>query len=506
MNRGEGRIGTRNAAKRLADTAPGPWRAWRTHSRHARAIRFIETYCRPAKGRGHGKPLKLARFQKEFLEDALADGVDVAVLQTPRGNGKSTYGGALALWALFDDDETGAPQVPIIAMKVTQAVRSSYGAAVSMIKAEPELLSRSLIYTGIAEPRIVVPFNGGEMFPTSNNSEVLVGLDPSLAIVDEMGFQPIESWAALQLAAGKRERSLTIGIGTPGLTRDNAMHNLRSVLHEGGSMEGVVFHEHAAPEGCAIDDRKAWRKANPALRAGFLRLSAIETDLGITPEALFRIFRLGQWYDPGAAACWLGEEGRAIWEGLTSPWSFIDGAATWVGVDVALKHDTSAVVSIQRREDGRHHAVCRVFVPTPGRPVDTTDIMQYLRELDEQYQVEAISYDPRFFDVPAKLLEDEGLPMVEIPQSLERMTMAIGGLYEAIVSGAITHDGDEVFATQVLNAVARFNDRGYTLTKSKSRGHIDAVIAAALALDRVQRQEAPVSSRYEEPGAKLTFI
>jgi phage terminase large subunit-like protein len=81
-------------------------------SRHARAIRFIETYCRPSKGRGHGQPLRLSGFQREFLEAALADDIDIAVLQTPRGNGKSTLGGALATWAVFDDDATGSPQVP----------------------------------------------------------------------------------------------------------------------------------------------------------------------------------------------------------------------------------------------------------------------------------------------------------------------------------------------------------------------------------------------------------
>jgi hypothetical protein len=98
-----------NAAKRVADTSPGPWKKSRIRTRHGRAIKFIETYCRAPKGQGHGKPVKLATFQKEWLEAALADGVDVAILATPRGNGKSTFGGALAVWATFDDDETGAP-------------------------------------------------------------------------------------------------------------------------------------------------------------------------------------------------------------------------------------------------------------------------------------------------------------------------------------------------------------------------------------------------------------
>lgn len=491
-----------NAAKRIADASPGPWKEWPAKlSRHARAVRFIETYCRPSKGKGHGQPLRLAKFQKDWLSDALKDGVDVAVLQTPRGNGKSSLGGALAVWALFDDDETGSPQVPIIATTITQAVRSCYGVAVSMIKSEPELMRRALIYTGISQPRVVVPFNEGEMFPISNDTDGLQGLDPSLAIVDEMGFQPVASWDSLRLATGKRERSLVLGLGTPGLGRDNAMFHLRSAIKDGASTQGIAYHEHSAPDDCATDDRAAWRKANPAMRAGFLRPSALETDLGITPEAHFRIFRLGQWYEGGVES-WLGDDARVAWESLTSPWDLVDKAPTWVGVDIALKRDTSAVVVMQQRPDGRFHAVSKVWTPTATEPVDVTDLMQYLRDLDATYALQAIAFDPRFFDVPAKMLDDEGLPMEEVPQSIERMTMAVGGLYEAIVKKQITHDGDDVFASHVINAVPRFNERGFTLAKGKSRGKIDAVIALALAYDRAQRHVSKPAPYYIVGGAR----
>ena len=487
MSRMEG-----NAAKRVADTSAGPWKRWPTKSRYQRAVRFIETYCRSPKGHGHGQPLKLAGFQKTFLRQALADDVDIAVLATPRGNGKSSLGGALAVWALFDDDATGSPQVPIVATTIGQGIRSCYGVAVSMIRAEPELLRRSLIYTGISTPRVTVPFNGGELFPIANDPVGLQGLDPSLAIVDEIGFQPVQSWDSLRMASGKRSRSLIIGVGTPGLDRDNALFHIRKAVLAGEKLPGLVFREYAAPDGCAIDDRKIWRKYNPAIGAGFLRISAIETDLGLTPEGHFRLFRLGQHVD--GVDSWLGSSGRAIWEGLLSPWGFIDAAPTWIGVDVGLKRDSTAVVAVQRRPaEGTHperfHAICRLWVPTADEPVDVTNVMQHLRELADRYDVKAISFDPRFFDVPAKMLLDEGLPVIEIPQSLERMTAAIGDLYGVIRSGQLDHDDDDAFTAQILAAVPRFNEHGFTLAKGKSRGRIDAAVALALAIDRAQRTE-----------------
>jgi phage terminase large subunit-like protein len=420
--------------------------------------------------------------QKEFLEEALADGIDLAVFGTPRGNGKSTFGGALADWATFDDDETGSPQVPVVATTVGQAIRSCYGVGVSMVKAEPELLSRALIYTGIATPRIVVPFNEGEMFPISNDTDGLQGLDYSLAIVDEIGFQPIESWDSLRMGSGKRARSLAIGVGTPGLDRDNALTHLRTKIKEGAELPGLYFREYAAPDDCKVDDRAAWRVANFAIKAGFLRESALETDLGITPEGHFRIFRLGQHYE--GVDSWLGPNGRPTWDALADPYDFVAGAPTWVGVDVGLKRDSTAVVAVQRDETGMLRATARFWLPTPGEPVDVTDVMEHIRELSRAYDLQAVSFDNRFFDVPAKMLADEGQPMEEVPQSPERMTPICGSLLELIKRGELRHDGDEVLATHVLNAVPRFNERGFTLQKSKSRGRIDGVIALALAVDR----------------------
>jgi phage terminase large subunit-like protein len=477
-----------NAGKRVLDTTPGPWKKKRHSSRAAAAIDFIQTYCRAPKGTGHGAPLKLAPFQKEFLEQALTDGVDTAVLQTPRGNGKSTGFGALAVWALFDDDETGAPQVPIVATTISQAIRSCYGVAVSMIKADPELLNRSLIYTGIATPRVAVPFNGGELFPISNDTDGLQGLDPSLAIVDEIGFQPLASWDSLRLASGKRSRSLAIGVGTPGLDRDNALFHVRQLVHEGGELPGFVFREYAAPESSAIDDRGAWHLANPAIKAGFLRISALESDLGLSPEGHFRIFRLGQWYE--GVDSWLGPNGRSLWDALEAPAAPIPGAATYIGVDVGIKRDSTAVVMVQKGLDDKWHAWCRLWIPHTDQPVDVTDVMGHLREMARDYTVEAISYDPRFFDVPAKMLSDEGLPLVEVPQSVELMTKVCGSLLEIIKRAELRHDHDDAFATHVLNAVPRLNERGFTLQKSKSRGRIDAVIALALAVDRALHQES----------------
>ena len=123
----------RNRAKRAQTDALGPWKAWRTRSRAARCIRFVETFCAAPKGHGAGRPLVLAKFQKQFLDEVLVDDVSAAAMRIPRGNGKSTLLAAVALWGLFDDDELGSPQIPIVASTLQQAKRSVYSVAASMV-------------------------------------------------------------------------------------------------------------------------------------------------------------------------------------------------------------------------------------------------------------------------------------------------------------------------------------------------------------------------------------
>ena len=468
------------AAKRLPDPSPGPWTRWRG-SRPGRALRFIQTYCRPPKGEGYGKPIRLARWQKELIEEVYADGVNAAVASFPRGNGKSTLEAALAVEAAFAGNGTGAPQVPIIATTVGQAMRSVYNTAASMVAHEPNLHERSIPFTGTGTSRIVIPSVEGEMFPMANDEAGLQGLDPSLAIADEIGFQPVSAWGALRQAGGKRARSLVLGMGTPGVDHDNALYAIRERLQQGSPITGLVFREWAADEGCDAGDRDQWRKANPALAAGFLRESALETDYEEWGGgARFRIFRLGQWVD--GLESWLGEDGHRIWGALEHPYALVPGAPTWVGVDAAITRDTTAVVALQVRDDGRAHARAQFWVPKRDEPTDLNDVMDYVRQLATMYKVGGVAYDPRFLDWSARLLHDEGIPMVEVSQSVDRMTPVIGDLHRLIREGGLSHDRDPMLAQHVVNAVARPNERGFTLSKAKSGGHIDGVIALALAV------------------------
>jgi phage terminase large subunit-like protein len=479
-----GRVGNTNTTKRARSLERPPWRSWRTRSRSARAIRFIESYCVTPKGHGAGEPVKLARFQRELLEAVLDDTtVRSAVCSIARGNGKSTLTAAVALWALHDDEHS--PEVPVVATTLAQAIRTVWNSCRRMTEVSPELADRTIVYTAVGATRLYVPWNNGALFPLPADPDGLQGLDPSFAVVDEVGFVSQDLWDAMVLASGKRPRSLVLGIGTPNVEQAGAMWELRERVRSGRPLPGFRWIEHAADEGCDTTDRVQWRKANPAIGAGFLAEDALEMAQATSPEASFRVYRLGLWAQ--AAECWLPP---GAWEACEAEGGLVDGAPTWVGVDVGLRRDSTAVAVVQRRPDGRVWVEATVWDPSAG-VVDLADVMAFLRALCDRYTVREIVFDPRLFELPARELLDEGLPMVEFPQQVDRMAPACAHAYEMIVAGKVAHGADPMLTAHVLAAQQRPYERGWTLSKNRSRRHIDGAIAMVLALWRAAQPEHP---------------
>ena len=327
------------------------------------------------------------------------------------------------------------------------------------------------------------------------------GIIPTLGIIDEphrlRDLSLYRTWVGKIAKRGGQIAAISTS-GEPDsdfeTTRQRIREAATDVRRSGSftrySTPRIVLHEWAVAEGDDVEDMAVVKAANPFSGITVEMLAEKYSSPTMTMHHWLRFVCNRPTRDIDV---WLGPDGDKVWDLLEDPWTLVAGAPTWVGVDVGIKRDSTAVVAVQKRDE-RYHAAFRMWLPKVDEPVDMTDVMQHIRELDAAYDVRAVSFDPRFFDVPAKMLADEGVSMMEVPQSLERMTPAIGNLYEIIRAGRLTHDGDPIVTQQVLNAVPRFNERGFTLAKGKSRGRIDAAIALALAVDRAAN-DVPVVVR-----------
>jgi phage terminase large subunit-like protein len=214
--------------------------------------------------------------------------VRTALVAIPRANGKTMLAAALAVAELF----VGPPsaEVLVVASDQRQAnITMRYARRV--VELNPALAARVQVYAD----RLVVPGNDAVLLPLPAEPGALHGHDPSLLIVDELHVVTEAVWEAVTSAAGKRPESLTLAISTPASSPDSIMWRL--VEHgRAGTDPAFYLREFAAPAGCAVDDREAWRQANPALscRDPFLAVDGLAAVLKTTREPVFRQLRLGQ--------------------------------------------------------------------------------------------------------------------------------------------------------------------------------------------------------------------
>ncbi len=105
-----------------------------------------------------------------------------------------------------------------------------------------------------------------------------------------------------------------------------------------------------------------------------------------------------------------------------------------------------------------------------------------MRGVCSRFNALGVAYDPWSFRRSAELLTDDGLPMIEFPQSAERMAQASANLYRLIESEEIAHNGDPALRSQVMAGATKETERGWRLQKNpRASRPIDALIALAMA-------------------------
>ena len=451
---------------------------------------FAETFLHVSKGRDAGYPLVLTDWQQWLVKqiyERRGDGrlrYRRALVGLARKNGKSLLGSVIALNGLV---EGGLGAEVYSAAGDRQQARIVFNEAKWQVQNSPSLAGICKVYRDAIE----IPATGAIYRVLSSDAKLQQGLNPSTVVFDELHVQRTDDlWDALTLGSGARVDPLVIGITTAGYDFDTICGRLYQYGKQVAAGEvddpsfGMWWWE--APEGCTVFDTDAWSVANPNLDLGLMDTEDMEVSAKQTGESAFRRYRLNQWVR--VQESWLP---AGAWEQGNDSSVRIDPARpVWVGLDMALKHDSIAVVVAQPLEDGRVVVRSQIWMPESGR-LDVSAVEFYLRDLHQRYEVVEFAYDPAYFQRSAEILSDDGLPMVEFPQSRQRMVPACGNAYELIVGGKVVHDGSPMFTDQVLSAAQRMTDGGWRLSKGKSRRKIDAAIALVIALDRATMRYNP---------------
>ncbi len=310
------------------------------------------------------------------------------------------------------------------------------------------------------------------------------GLDPSLAIVDEIGVVDRRTYEVIAAASGKRPTSLTLCIGTPSPDGEDSV--MFELVQHGREHHDPSFRlvEYRAPDGCDLDDEAAWAAANPALD-DFLARDAMRALLPPKlRESTYRRARLGQWVD-GTDEPWLPP---GAWDACATGEAIADGTEVVIGLDGSFSQDGTALVAVMVAEQPHVDVVDLWETPAddPDYRVPVLDVEDAIRAACLRWRVREIVADPFRWTRSLQVLADDHLPVVEFPQSPARLTPATSGLYEAVVNHTITHSGDPRLARHVADAVLKVDSRGSRVQKEQkhSRRRVDLAVATIMAHSR----------------------
>ncbi len=183
---------------------------------------------------------------------------------------------------------------------------------------------------------------------------------------------------------------------------------------------------------------------------------------------------------------------REAWESCAADHGIPDGAEVVIGLDGSFSQDCTALVAVTVA-DQPHIDVVELWQPPDHNSdyrVPVQDVEEAIRQACRRWQVVEITADPFRWTRSLQVLEGEGLPITEFPQSPQRMTPATTGLYEAVVNQTVTHSGDKRLAGHVANARVKTDSRGTRLAKETKRStkRIDLAVAMVMAHSRATSQ------------------
>lgn len=516
------------------------------------AVNFFERVLKHS-GEWYGDPFLLAPWQEDAIQRifGLVDDngerlIRLAYLEVPKKTGKTELVAGLVLLFLVMDQSKGC-EVYGAASSQRQA-GNVFRAACAMVEQSPILQSRLRIMR--STHRIVRRSDPNSFYAAiAADGDLTDGVNPKFVVGDELHRwrtrKQVENWDVLRLGGISRKHStLTVAITTAGVQTESPLawrlHEKTRKIAEGVATDDTFYGRiYSADPKDDWEDEATWIKANPSLKenGGFLDIAKIRQEyescksepdgqmafrryyLNLWDEKIDRAVDMRRWH-----AC------RRDWDAAGWPLPhellkrFVDRRC-WVGVDLSMTTDLSAVSCVFPREDGGYDVLPFAWLPeagirraelrdgmpyqrwvregfletTPGEVIDMRAVRARLDWCYEMFDVQQFCFD-RFNsrEMSTQLMED-GRSVIEVPQNFTGLNEATKKFLGLVATGDLVHGGHPVLAhhASCLSLKSDGNDlvRPQKPARESDSARIDTVAATidalALAIVAEAKQEAP---------------
>ena len=489
------------------------------------AVWAAKTLLVPA-GLLRGQPFALADWQVAWLRGALAPGIREAGLSVARKNGKSGLVAALLLAHLVGPLRQPAWRAVVCSLtanlakelrrQVEEIARASEiyddeAAAASRPPTGERIAAYRTPYPG----RIVGPDGEVTCLAADRATGHAVGADQ--AIVDEAGLlqeKKRDLWNAMRsCVSGRDGRFLAISIRGDG--------PMFSELAERAADPAVHWVEYAAPEGAELDDEAAWRAANPGLGSikslGYMQDTSRAVLASPADQASFRAHNLNLPQAPSRELLCAPEDWRRC-EVATSDLPSRDGRCT-VGFDLGGSESMTAAAAYwpacgrlelwaafpdvpdlvaRGAADGVGRNYARMadrgeLRTYPGRVVS---VGEFLSEVAGDLAGEAVEVAAA--DSYRRAEAEQALADAGVSWSMDWRSHAGGqegshdvrAFQAAVLQGEIRCLESLVMREAIGESSVKRRMGHPTLGRHRTRGHIDALAAAVLAVGAASNRSA----------------
>ncbi len=544
----------RLACKRhLRDLKEGPKRGltWNL-DKASRAIRFFPSVLCLTGGDHEGAPFELDPSQV-FIVGSLfgweaPDGCRrfrVAYIEKGKGNGKSPLAAGIGLYMLMADGEW-RPEVYSAAVDREQA-NILFRDAVVMAQGSDEIRERVTFSGGTGrEHNIAYLERGGFFRPIASEHKGRGKSGPRVhcALLDEVHEHPTAAMVEFMRAGTKGRKQALIVMIT------NSGHDKTTVCYQYHEYSRKTL-ERLEPEEntdsffcyvCGLDDQDDWKdeavwlKANPLLGKSishkYLREQVREAIGMPAKQNIVRRLNFCEWTE--SVAAWLSKD---VWDASLADIDVesLRGRRCWGGLDLSSKKDLTALTLVfEPGDDGIWDAITFLWTPKdtlveredkdrapysqwvrdehliaiPGRVIDYGWVAKTIGDIQEDFDLQCIGYDPHKIEYLEAELDDQQVQVdlvshsqgyykpkdgIWMPRSVEEVEILIE-------TKRIRVQRNPAMYWCAAGAVIQMDEHeNKKFSKKKATGRIDGVVALAMAIG-VATQQKP------EPEALIPLV
>lgn len=436
-----------------------------------------------------------------------------AYLSVARKNNKTTAAAGFELYGLIADGEAGS-EVYVAATSQHQS-NILFNIAKGMVRKSPALAKRIDI---TKETLSHLPTESCFQALTAD-AETKDGLNAHFIVVDELhAHKTRDLWDVLETSTGARSNPLMLAITTRGTLLDGICYELddysQKILNGLVQDDSVFCNIYTLDKNDDVFDERNWVKANPSL--GYAKKIKTMRDLALKAKSQtqaknnFLTKHLNIW----AAAAYAYFDTAAWKSGAGVLPESRPLFKLWVGLDLATKLDFAAAVKVFFDEETGHYYIDVLFWLPKARLTDA-DVSERQRELYKKWHdagafqategdmidyevikndleawvkgepLQEIAIDPWQATHLGTLLNNEGFPVVQVPQTVKSLSEPMKHTQALIKAKKLMHTDNPLMNWMMANVVAKEDVKENVYPRKQTKNDkIDGPVALLIAMSR----------------------